>query len=128
MLFRSVSQSRYDAGIDISKFVEYNDFCEQVKREVKIELLTPMNLEDRKNELKAKFASKQIEIKQAIITAEETVGSDNATLQYLKTQLVNERVRIITIIDNFTTIEKAMAFDIRDEIVNYSYNSNPLIN
>ena len=27
----------------------------------------------------------------------------------------NERVRIITIIDNFTTIEEAMAFDIRDE-------------
>ena len=72
-------------------------------------------LEDRKNELKAKFATKQIEIKQALITAEETVGSDNATLQYLKTQLLNERVRIITIIDNFTTIEEAMAFDIRDE-------------
>ena len=72
-------------------------------------------LEDRKNELKAKFATKQIEIKQALITAEETVGSDNPTLQYLKTQLLNERVRIITIIDNFTTIEDAMAFDIRDE-------------
>ena len=65
--------------------------------------------------LKAKFATKQIEIKQALITAEETVGSDNNTLQYLKTQLLNERVRIITIIDNFTTIEEAMAFDIRDE-------------
>ena len=73
------------------------------------------SLEERKNELKAKFATKQIEIKQALITAEETVGSDNATLQYLKTQLLNERVRIITIIDNFTTIEEAMAFDIRDE-------------
>ena len=72
-------------------------------------------LEERKNELKAKFATKQIEIKQALITAEETVGSENATLQYLKTQLLNERVRIITIIDNFTTIEEAMAFDIRDE-------------
>ena len=34
---------------------------------------------------------------------------------YLKTQLLNERVRIITQIDNFTTIEEAMAFDIRDE-------------
>lgn len=73
------------------------------------------SLEERKNELKAKFATKQIEIKQALITAEETVGSDNHTLQYLKTQLLNERVRIITIIDNFTTIEEAMAFDIRDE-------------
>lgn len=73
------------------------------------------SLEERKSELKAKFATKQIEIKQALITAEETVGSDNATLQYLKTQLLNERVRIITIIDNFTTIEEAMAFDIRDE-------------
>ena len=72
-------------------------------------------LEERQSELKAKFATKQIEIKQALITAEETVGSDNATLQYLKTQLLNERVRIITIIDNFTTIEEAMAFDIRDE-------------
>ena len=72
-------------------------------------------LEERKNELKAKFATKQIEIKQALITAEETVGSENPTLQYLKTQLLNERVRIITIIDNFTTIEEAMAFDIRDE-------------
>lgn len=72
-------------------------------------------LEDRKNELRAKFATKQIEIKQALITAEETVGSDNATLQYLKTQLLNERVRIITTIDNFTAIEDAMAFDIRDE-------------
>ena len=100
---------------DVAKFVEYNEYCEQVKREVKIELLTPMNLEERKNELKAKFATKQIEIKQALITAEETVGSDNATLQNLKTQLLNERVRIITIIDNFTTIEEAMAFDIRDE-------------
>ena len=49
------------------------------------------------------------------MTAEETVGSDNPTLQHLKTQLHNERVRIITIIDNFTTIEEAMAFDIRDE-------------
>ena len=73
------------------------------------------SLEERKNELKAKFATKQIEIKQALITAEETVGSDNATLQYLKTQLLNERVRIITTIDNFTTIDEAMAFDIRDE-------------
>lgn len=72
-------------------------------------------LEERKNELKAKFANKQIEINQALMTAEETVGSDNATLQYLKTQLLNERVRIITQIDNFTTIEEAMAFDIRDE-------------
>ena len=72
-------------------------------------------LEERKNELKAKFASKQIEINQALMTAEETVGSDNATLQYLKTQLLNERVRIITIIDNFTAIDEAMAFDIRDE-------------
>jgi len=73
------------------------------------------SLEERKSELKAKFASKQIEIKQALITAEETVGSDNATLLHLKTQLHNERVRIITTIDNFTTIEEAMAFDIRDE-------------
>ena len=72
-------------------------------------------LEERKNELKAKFATKQIEIKQALITAEETVGSENPTLQYLKTQLLNERVRIITIIENFTTLEEAMAFDIRDE-------------
>ena len=72
-------------------------------------------LEERKNELRAKFATKQIEIKQALITAEETVGSDNPTLLYLKTQLHNERVRIITIIDNFTTIDKALAFDIRDE-------------
>ena len=72
-------------------------------------------LEERKNELKAKFATKQIEIKQALITAEETVGSENPTLLYLKTQLHNERVRIITQIDNFTTIDEAMAFDIRDE-------------
>ena len=104
-----------DASIDVAKFVEYNEYCEQVKREVKIELLTPMDLQERKNELKAKFATKQIEIKQALITAEETVGSENTTLLYLKTQLLNERVRIITIIDNFTTIEEAMAFDIRDE-------------
>ena len=73
------------------------------------------SLEERKSELKDKFASKQIEIKQALITAEENVGSDNPTLLHLKTQLHNERVRIITIIDNFTTIEEAMAFDIRDE-------------
>lgn len=72
-------------------------------------------LEERQNELKAKFATKQIEIKQALITAEETVGSDNPTLLYLKTQLLNERVRVITTIDNFTTIEEAMAFDIWDE-------------
>lgn len=72
-------------------------------------------LEERQNELRAKFAIKQIQIKQALITAEETVGSDNATLQYLKTQLLNERVRIITTIDNFTTIVEALAFDIRDE-------------
>ena len=72
-------------------------------------------LEELKNELKAKFATKQIQIKQALITAEETVGSENPTLQYLKTQLLNERVRIITIIDSFTTIDEAMAFDIRDE-------------
>ena len=78
------------------------------------ELILP-TLDERKNELKTKFATKQIEIKQALITAEETVGSDNATLQYLKTQLHNERVRIITTIDNFVTIEEALAFDIRDE-------------
>ena len=72
-------------------------------------------LEERKNELRAKFATKQIEIKQALITAEETVGSENPTLLYLKTQLHNERVRIITIIDNFVTIGEALAFDIRDE-------------
>ena len=73
------------------------------------------SLEERKSELKAKFANKQIEIKQALITAEENVGSDNPTLQHLKTQLLNERVRIITTIENFTTIEEAIAFDIRDE-------------
>ena len=72
-------------------------------------------LEERQNELKAKFATKQIEINQALITAEENVGSENPTLLYLKTQLHNERVRIITTIDNFTTIDEAMAFDIRDE-------------
>ncbi len=72
-------------------------------------------LEERQSELREKFATKQIQIKQALITAEETVGSDNPTLQYLKTQLLNERVRIITIINNFTTIEEARAFDIRDE-------------
>ena len=72
-------------------------------------------LEERQNELKAKFATKQIEIKQALITAEETVGSENTTLQCLKTQLLNERVRVITTIDNFSTIDEAMAFDIRDE-------------
>ena len=73
------------------------------------------SLEERKNELKAKFATKQIEIKQALITAEENVGSDNTALLDLKTQLHNERVRIITTIDNFTTIDEAMAFDIRDK-------------
>ena len=72
-------------------------------------------LEERQSELREKFATKQIQIKQALMTAEETVGSDNPTLQHLKTQLHNERVRIISIIDNFTTIEEAMAFDIRDE-------------
>ena len=72
-------------------------------------------LEERQNELREKFAIKQMQIKQALITAEETVGSENPTLLYLKAQLLNERVRIITIIDNFTTIEEAMAFDIRDE-------------
>ena len=72
-------------------------------------------LEERQNELKAKFATKQIQINQALTTAEETVGSENPTLLYLKTQLHNERVRIITIIDNFTAIEEALAFDIRDE-------------
>lgn len=104
-----------DSGIDVVKFVEYNEYCEQVKKEVKIELLTPIDLQERKNELRNKFATKQIEIKQALITAEEMVGSDNATLLYIKTQLLNERVRIITTIDNFVTIEEAMAFDIRDE-------------
>ena len=72
-------------------------------------------LEERQSELREKFATKQIEIKQALITAEELVGSENPTLLYLKTQLLNERIRIITTIDNFTTIEEAMAFDIRDE-------------
>ena len=72
-------------------------------------------LEERQNELKAKFATKQIQINQALITAEENVGSENPALLFLKTQLHNERVRIITIIDNFTTIDEAMAFDIRDE-------------
>ena len=72
-------------------------------------------LEERKNELREKFATKQIQIKQAIITAEEIVGSENPTLLDIKTQLLNERVRIITTIDNFVTIEEAMAFDIRDE-------------
>ena len=72
-------------------------------------------LEERQNELREKFAIKQMQIKQALITAEENVGSENPTLLYLKTQLHNERVRIITIIDSFTTIDEAMAFDIRDE-------------
>ena len=72
-------------------------------------------LEERQNELKAKFASKQIEIKQALITAEENVGSDNPILLNLKTELHNERVRIISTIDNFVTIEEALVFDIRDE-------------
>ena len=72
-------------------------------------------LEERQNELREKFAIKQMQIKQALITAEEIVDIDNPTLQYLKTQLLNERVRIITIIDNFATIEEAIAFDIRDE-------------
>ena len=71
-------------------------------------------LEERQRELREKFAIKQIEIKQALITAEENVGSENPTLLDLKTQLHNERVRIITTIDNFTTIEEAMAVDIRD--------------
>mgnify|MGYP003608822789 CR=1 FL=1 len=78
------------------------------------EIILP-TLEERKQELKEKFATKQIQIKQALITAEELVGSENPTLLYLKTQLLNERIRIITTIDNFTTIEEAMAFDIRDE-------------
>ena len=72
-------------------------------------------LEERQSELREKFAIKQMQIKQALITAEEIVGSENTTLLYLKTQLLNERVRIITIIDNFTTIDEAMDFDIRDE-------------
>ena len=37
-------------------------------------------LEERQSELREKFAIKQIEIKQALITAEETVGSENPTL------------------------------------------------
>ena len=72
-------------------------------------------LEERKKELRDKFASKQIQINQALTTAEENVGSENPTLLNLKMQLHNERVRIITIIDNFTTIDEALAFDIRDE-------------
>lgn len=72
-------------------------------------------LEERQSELREKFAIKQMQIKQALITAEETVGSDNHTLLYLKAQLLNERVRIITTIDSFVTIEEAMLFDIRDE-------------
>ena len=72
-------------------------------------------LEEKQNELKAKFAIKQIEIKQALTTAEENVGSDNPILLNLKTELYNERVRVITTIDNFVTIEEALVFDIRDE-------------
>ena len=45
-------------------------------------------LEERQNELKAKFAIKQIEIKQALITAEENVGSDNPILLNLKTLML----------------------------------------
>ena len=72
-------------------------------------------LEERQNKLREKFAVKQIQINQALTTAEENVGSENPTLLNLKMQLHDERVRIITIIDNFATIEEAMAFDIRDE-------------
>ena len=72
-------------------------------------------LEERQNKLREKFAVKQIQINQALTTAEENVGSENPTLLNLKMQLHNERVRIITTIANFTAIEEAMAFDIRDE-------------
>ena len=48
----------------------------------------------------------------------KTITKDGvAVYPTTKTRAVtnNERVRIITMIDNFTTIEEAMTFDIRDE-------------
>ena len=53
------------------------------------------------------------------MTIIQTLYDKDGNPVYLTTKVQavtnNERVRIITVIDNFATIEEAMAFDIRDE-------------
>ena len=97
------------------RFVEYNEYCEQVKREVKIELLEPINLAERKAELIEKFAQMQKEVALLFLTAEKAVGADNTTLISLIEQARLQRAMTLQTIEGFTDIDVAMAFDIREE-------------
>ena len=97
------------------RFIEYNEYCEQVKREVKIELLEPINLTERKAELIEKFAQMQKEVALLFLTAEKAVGADNTTLISLIEQARLQRAMTLQTIEGFTDIEVAMAFDIREE-------------
>ena len=98
-----------------AKFVEYNEYCEQVKREVKIELLEPIDLAERKAELIEKFAQMQKEVALLFLTAEKAVGADNITLISLIEQARLQRAMTLQTIEGFTDISVAMAFDIREE-------------
>ena len=98
-----------------AKFVEYNEYCEQAKREVKIELLEPINLAERKAELIEKFSQMQKDVALLFLTAEKAVGAENVTLISLIEQARLQRAMTLQAIEGFTDIDVAMAYDIREE-------------
>jgi hypothetical protein len=103
-----------DAGIDVTKFAEYNDFCEKVKREVKIELLTPIDLEQRKSELIKKFKPVQDIFTNRLAKISNILGENHDYILRLKNICRFRREQTLETILSFTTIEQAMAFDIRE--------------
>ena len=96
------------------RFIEYNEYCEQVKREVKIELLEPIDLEERKAELVEKFKPVQDLFTSRLAKVSNILGENHDYVLRLKNICRLRREQTLETILAFTTIEQAMVFDIRE--------------
>ena len=82
--------------------------------EVKIELLAPMSLEERKNELIEKFKPVQDLFTNRLAKISNILGENHDYILRLKNICRFRREQTLETILSFTTIEQAMTFDIRE--------------
>ena len=74
-----------------------------------------MTLEELKQLRRLQFADMQKDFAVLFATAREAFGNDNPTITNLSNMANTQRVKTLQAIDNLTSVEQAIAFQIREE-------------
>ena len=74
-----------------------------------------MTLEELKQLRRLQFADMQKDFAVLFATAREALGNDNETINNLSNLANTQRVETLQAIDNLTSVEQALAFQIREE-------------